>query len=156
MAARGVNKVIILGNLGGDPDMRYMPNGTAVCTMTIYTNESWKDRETGEKREKSEKHSVVMFAGLAEIAGEYLKQGSQVYIEGKLETQKWEDKKDGITRWRTQIKANEMQMLGSKNDAGSKNDEGTFNQDNATKPDSSFPDLSNDVVDDDPDDEIPF
>ena len=70
MAARGVNKVIILGNLGGDPDMRYMPNGTAVCTMTIYTNESWKDRETGEKREKSEKHSVVMFAGLAEIAGE--------------------------------------------------------------------------------------
>ncbi|SVE40662.1 uncharacterized protein METZ01_LOCUS493516 [marine metagenome] len=146
MAARGVNKVIILGNLGGDPDMRYMPNGTAVCTMTIYTNESWKDRETGEKREKSEKHSVVMFAGLAEIAGEYLKQGSQVYIEGKLETQKWEDKQNGITRWKTQIKANEMHMLGPKND------ERTFNQDNVTKPDSS----SNEFVDEEFDDDIPF
>ena len=123
MANRGVNKVIILGNLGGDPDTRTMPNsGTVLTTMTIYTNESWKDRETGETVEKSEKHRVVMFGKLAEIAAQYLRSGSQVYIEGKLQTRNWDDDQ-GITRWTTEIKADQMQMLGGRmtNDNSSKN-----------------------------------
>ena len=111
--ARGVNKVILVGNLGKDPEMRYMPNGNAVANITLATTESWKDKQTGEQQEKTEWHRIVMFRRLGEIAGEYLKKGSQVYIEGKLQTRKWQDN-SGNDRYTTEIVANEMQMLGSR------------------------------------------
>ena len=116
--ARGVNKVILVGNLGKDPEVRYMPNGNAVANITIATSESWKDKQTGEQQEKTEWHRVVMFRRLGEIAGEYLKKGSQVYIEGKLQTRKWQDN-SGNDRYTTEIVANEMQMLGSRGGGGS-------------------------------------
>ena len=109
-----VNKVILVGNLGKDPEVRYMPNGEAVCNFSIATTENWKDK-SGVKQEKTEWHNIVMYRKLAEIAGEYLKKGSPVYLEGSLQTRKWE--KDGITRYSTEVIANQMQMLGSKSDA---------------------------------------
>ena len=111
--ARGVNKVILVGNLGKDPEVRYMPNGNAVANITLATSESWKDKQTGEQQEKTEWHRIVMFRRLGEIAGEYLKKGSQVYIEGKLQTRKWQDN-SGNDRYTTEIVANEMQMLGGR------------------------------------------
>ena len=116
--ARGVNKVILVGNLGKDPEVRYMPNGNAVANITLATSESWKDKQTGEQQEKTEWHRVVMFRRLGEIAGEYLKKGSQVYIEGKLQTRKWQDNA-GNDRYTTEIVADEMQMLGSRGGGGS-------------------------------------
>ena len=115
--ARGINKVIVVGNLGGDPETRYMPSGSAVTNMTVATNESWKDKQTGEQKERTEWHKVAMFGRLAEIAAEYLRKGSQVYIEGKLRTRKWQDK-DGQDRYTTEIIADEMQMLGGRSGAG--------------------------------------
>ena len=115
--ARGVNKVIIVGNLGGDPETRYMPSGAAVTNLTVATNESWKDKQTGEQKERTEWHKVAMFNRLAEIAAEYLRKGSQVYIEGKLRTRKWQDQ-NGNDRWTTEIIADEMQMLGGRGGAG--------------------------------------
>ncbi len=115
--SRGVNKVIIVGNLGSDPDTRYMPSGSAVTNLSIATSESWKDKETGEQKERTEWHKIAMFGRLAEIAAEYLRKGSQVYIEGKLRTRKWQDK-DGKDRWTTEIVADEMQMLGARSGAG--------------------------------------
>ena len=109
----GVNKVIIVGNLGADPEVKYMPSGDAVCNLSVATTESWKDKQTGEKVEHTEWHRVVMFRRLAEIAGEYLRKGSQVYIEGKLKTRKWQDS-NGNDRYTTEIEAREMQMLGGK------------------------------------------
>jgi single-strand DNA-binding protein len=111
--ARGVNKVILVGNLGKDPETRYMPSGSAVTNLTLATSESWKDKQSGEAQERTEWHKVAMFGRLAEIAAEYLRKGSQVYIEGKLRTRKWQDK-EGKDRWTTEIVADEMQMLGSK------------------------------------------
>ncbi len=111
--ARGVNKVIIVGNLGGDPDTKYMPSGSAVTNLTVATNESWKDKQTGEQKDRTEWHKVAMFGRLAEIAAEYLRKGSQVYIEGKLRTRKWTDKQ-GNDRYTTEIIADEMQMLGGR------------------------------------------
>jgi single-strand DNA-binding protein len=111
--ARGVNKVILVGNLGADPEVKYMPNGNAVANVTVATSESWKDKQSGEQKDKTEWHRVVFFRRLAEIAGEYLKKGSQIYIEGKLQTRKWQDK-NGNDRYTTEIIANEMQMLGSR------------------------------------------
>jgi single-strand DNA-binding protein len=111
--ARGVNKVILVGNLGKDPEIRYMPNGNAVANLTLATTESWKDKQTGDQQEKTEWHRIVMFRRLAEIAGEYLKKGSQIYIEGKLQTRKWQDN-SGNDRYTTEIVANEMQMLGGR------------------------------------------
>ena len=111
--ARGINKVIIVGNVGGDPETRYMPSGSAVTNLTVATNETWKDKQTGEKKERTEWHRVAMFNRLAEIAAEYLRKGSQVYIEGKLRTRKWQDK-DGQDRYTTEIIADEMQMLGGR------------------------------------------
>lgn len=111
--ARGINKVIIVGNVGGDPETRYMPSGSAVTNLTIATNESWKDKKTGEQKERTEWHRVAMFNRLAEIAAEYLRKGSQVYIEGKLRTRKWQDK-SGNDRYTTEIVADEMQMLGGR------------------------------------------
>jgi len=116
--ARGVNKVILVGNLGRDPETRYMPSGSAVTNLRIATSEQWKDKTTGENQERTEWHSVAMFGKLAEIAAEYLRKGSQVYIEGKLRTRKYQDKTDGKDRYSTEIIADEMQMLGSKGGGG--------------------------------------
>jgi single-strand DNA-binding protein len=113
MAARGVNKVILVGNLGNDPESRYLPSGGAVTNITIATSETWKDKQTGQPQERTEWHRVVFFNRLAEIAGEYLRKGSKVYIEGSLRTRKWQDK-SGQDRYTTEIVANEMQMLDSR------------------------------------------
>ena len=112
-----VNKVIIVGNLGKDPETRYMPNGEAVTNVTVATTDTWKDKNSGEKREATEWHRIVFFRKLAEIAGQYLKKGSQVYIEGSLKTRKWQDK-DGQDRYTTEIVADTMQMLGSRGGGG--------------------------------------
>lgn len=111
--ARGVNKVILIGNLGADPEVRFMPSGGAVANIRIATSETWKDKQTGENQERTEWHSVVFFNRLAEIAGEYLKKGSKVYVEGALRTRKWQDK-NGQDRYTTEIVAAEMQMLDSR------------------------------------------
>ena len=111
--ARGINKAIIVGNLGRDPEVRYTANGNAIANITVATTESWKDKQSGERQEKTEWHRVVFFGRLAEIAGEYLKKGAQVYIEGRLQTRKWEDK-SGQERYTTEIVASDMQMLGSR------------------------------------------
>ncbi len=113
MASRGVNKVILVGNLGKDPETRYMPSGGAVTNITVATSETWKDKATGQPQERTEWHRVVFFNRLAEIAGEYLKKGSKVYIEGSLRTRKWQGQ-DGQDRYTTEIVANEMQMLDSR------------------------------------------
>ena len=115
--ARGVNKAILIGNLGADPDTRYMPSGSAVTNCRIATTEAWKDRETGDQQERTEWHNIVFFGRLAEIAGEYLRKGSQVYIEGRLRTRKWQDR-EGNDRWTTEINADQMQMLGGRPGAG--------------------------------------
>lgn len=115
--ARGVNKVIIVGNLGNDPEVRYTAGGVAITTMNVATSESWKDKESGEKQERTEWHRIKFFGRLAEIAGEYLRKGSQVYVEGSLRTDKYTDK-DGIERYATNIIGNEMQMLGSRGGEG--------------------------------------
>lgn len=120
MASRGVNKVILIGNLGQDPEVRYMPNGGAVTNITLATSESWRDKQTGEMKEKTEWHRVVIFGKLAEIAGEYLKKGSQVYIEGSLQTRKWQDQ-SGQDRYTTEVVVNiggSMQMLGGRSGGG--------------------------------------
>jgi len=110
-----VNKAILVGNLGKDPESRYMPNGDAVCNITVATTDTWKDKDSGEKRESTEWHRIVFFRKLAEIANQYLRKGSQVYIEGALKTRKWQDK-DGQDRYTTEIVADVMQMLGGKRD----------------------------------------
>lgn len=115
--ARGVNKVILVGNLGADPETRYTAGGAAITNIRIATSESWKDKQTGENQERTEWHRVVFFGRLAEIAGEYLRKGSQVYIEGKLRTNKWQDQ-NGQDRFSTDIVANEMQMLGGREGGG--------------------------------------
>ena len=111
--AKGVNKVILIGNLGKDPEVRYMPSGGGVANVTIATTAGWKDKQTGERQEKTEWHRVVFFGRLGEIAGEYLKKGSKVYIEGRLQTKKWQDQQ-GNDRYTTEIIANDLQMLDSR------------------------------------------
>ena len=143
--ARGINKVIIVGNLGADPDSRAMPSGNAVTNISVATSESWNDRDTGEKQEKTEWHRVVFFNRLAEIAAQYLKKGSQVYVEGKLQTRKWEDK-EGNERWTSEVVANQMQMLGDRMS-------GDMSNDNASSSQSTS---DNDFSTDDFDDDIPF
>ena len=154
--ARGVNKVILIGNLGQDPEVKYMPNGGAVTNVTIATSESWKDKNTGEQQDKTEWHRVVFFRRLAEIAGEYLKKGSKVYIEGKLQTRKWQDQ-SGNDRYTTEIVANEMQMLDSRGGAGGgagggfnkpSSDQASSpatNQQPATAPAGGFDDFDDDI-----------
>jgi single-strand DNA-binding protein len=122
--ARGVNKVILVGNLGADPETRYTASGAAITNIRIATSESWRDKQTGENQERTEWHRVVFFSRLAEIAGEYLRKGSQVYIEGSLRTRKWQGQ-DGQDRYTTEIVANEMQMLGARGgEAGSRPPQG--------------------------------
>jgi len=118
-----VNKVILVGNLGRDPETRYMPNGEAVTNITLATTETWKDRNSGDRQEKTEWHRVTFYRRLAEIAGEYLKKGSQIYVEGRLETRKWTDK-EGKDRYTTEIIASEMKMLGSRAGGGAPQYEG--------------------------------
>ena len=113
MAARGINKVILVGNLGNDPEIRYSQGGAAITNISIATSETWKDKQTGQPQERTEWHRVVFFNRLAEIAGEYLRKGSKVYVEGSLRTRKWQDK-EGQDRYSTEIVANEMQMLDSR------------------------------------------
>lgn len=110
--ARGINKVILVGNVGGDPEVRFLPNGNAVTTLSIATSETWKDKQTGDKQERTEWHRVVCFNKLGEIAGEYVRKGSKVYIEGSLRTRKWQDQQ-GQDRYTTEIVASDMQMLDS-------------------------------------------
>jgi len=149
--ARGVNKVILVGTCGKDPETRYMPSGGAVTSISIATNESWKDKQTGEKQERTEWHNVTFFGRLAEIAGEYLKKGSQVYIEGSLRTEKWQDKQ-GQDRYTTKIIASEMQMLGSRSGGGS--DTSWDQPQNAAPAQQSSPASASPV--DDFDDDVPF
>lgn len=162
--ARGINKVILIGNLGKDPEVRYMPSGGAVANLTVATSESWKDKKTGENQDKTEWHRVVMFNRLGEIAGEYLKKGSKVYIEGKLQTRKWQNK-DGQDQYTTEIVANEMQMLDSRGGGAGGSDFGGGQQQGQgggyqQKPQSSAPQQSapqqNNSGFDDFDDDIPF
>ncbi|KOO02763.1 single-stranded DNA-binding protein [Vibrio nereis] len=121
MASRGVNKVILVGNLGSDPEVRYMPSGSAVANITVATSETWRDKATGEQREKTEWHRVALFGKLAEVAGEYLRKGSQVYIEGQLQTRKWQDQ-SGQDRYTTEVVVQGfngvMQMLGGRAQGG--------------------------------------
>jgi len=121
--ARGINKVILVGNVGTDPDVRYLPNGNAVTTLSIATSESWKDKQTGEKQERTEWHRVVCFNRLGEIAGEYVRKGSKLYVEGSLRTRKWQDPQ-GQDRYTTEIVAADIQMLDSKSPGASYNPEG--------------------------------
>ena len=144
-----VNKVILIGNLGKDPDIRYMPNGEAVANITLATSETWKDK-TGAKQERTEWHRVTFYRKLAEIVGEYLKKGSSVYVEGRLETRKWTDK-SGTDRYTTEVIANEMRMLGSKSggssfEGESKNIKASPPKDStASTPNSGFGDMDDDI-----------
>lgn len=129
--ARGINKVILVGNIGGDPETRYMPNGGAVTNITLATSESWKDKQSGQMNERTEWHRIVFFNRLAEIAGEYLRKGSKVYVEGALRTRKWQGQ-DGQDRYTTEIVASEMQMLDSRGGdnmgGGNYQQQGGYNQ----------------------------
>jgi single-strand DNA-binding protein len=140
---RGINKAIIVGNVGNDPEVRYMPSGDAVANFSVATNEEWKDKETGEKKERTEWHRCVAFKRLGEIVGEYVTKGTPLYIEGKLQTRKWKDK-DGVDRYSTEIRVDQLQMLGSKPE-GSKTSKPMAQSAPSSQPNP-----------DDFDDEIPF
>jgi len=150
--ARGINKVILIGNLGKDPETRYMPSGGAVTNVTLATSDTWKDKNTGEPQERTEWHRVVFFNRLGEIAGEYLKKGSKVYVEGSLRTRKWQGQ-DGQDRYTTEIVANEMQMLDSKGGGSAAFDSApAAAQRGPSQPQSS----ASSMPENDFDDDIPF
>lgn len=151
--ARGINKVILVGNLGADPDTRYMPSGKAVTNIRIATSESWKDRQTGDQQERTEWHSIVMYDKLGEIAAEYLRKGSQVYIEGSLRTRKWQDK-EGKDRYTTEIIARDMQMLGGRGGAGASGGEARPARSSSPAEERSPPPAAADAGEFD--DDIPF
>ena len=138
-----LNKVLLIGNLGRDPEIRYMPDGSAVCNFSIATTETWKDKSSGQKQEKTEWHNIVIYRRLAEVAGQYLKKGSPVYLEGRLQTRKWQDKATGADRYTTEIVADEMKMLGGKSDAPAEGGQQPAAQQQA-KP-QSFDDFDEDV-----------
>ena len=152
--ARGVNKVILVGNLGKDPEMKYTASGAAIANITVATADSWNDKQTGEKVEKTEWHRIVAFQRLAEIMGEYLKKGSQVYIEGKLQTRKWQDQ-NGQDRYTTEIVASDMQMLGSRGgeSGGASQGGGGFRKNQQTQQPAAPADTGSGGFDDD---DIPF
>jgi len=155
MAKGSINKVILIGNLGRDPEVRYTPNGLAVANIAIATTESWKDKQSGEQQEKTEWHRVVMYGRTAEIAGEYLKKGSKIYIEGRLQTRKWQDKNTNQDRYTTEVVCDSMQMLDSK---GGNNNSGQAESSNANQAENTFsaaPTTSTETVDSFNDD-IPF
>ena len=147
--ARGINKVILVGNVGNDPEVRHMPNGNAVANITLATSETWKDKNTGEQQEQTEWHRVVFFNRLGEIVEQYVKKGSKIYVEGRLQTRSWEQ--DGVKRYTTEIVANEMQMLDSKQGAGQSNS-APSQQQQPSQQDSQQPAGNFDNFDDD----IPF
>lgn len=151
--ARGVNKVILVGNLGNDPDMKYTASGSAVAKISVATKDSWKDKQTGENQERTEWHRVVAFGRLAEIMGEYLRKGSQVYIEGRLQTNKWQDQ-NGQDRYTTEIVASDMQMLGGRGGEGGAPQGGGsgFRNNPQAQQTQAPPKPDNDFADDD----IPF
>ena len=152
--ARGLNKVQLIGNLGADPETRYMPNGTAVTNARIAVGEQWKDRDTGEKVERTEWINLVFFGKLAEIAGEYLRKGSQLYVEGKLRTRKWQDR-EGHDRWTTEVNVDQLNMLGSR-DSGPARDAGDGSErPQAPAAPASAPE-SEAATEDEFDDDIPF
>jgi single-strand DNA-binding protein len=160
--ARGINKVILIGNLGRDPEVRYTPNGGAISNVTVATSDSWKDKQTGEMQERTEWHRIVFFGRLAEIAGEYLRKGSKVYVEGRLQTRKWQDK-DGQERYTTEVVANEMQMLDSRSGGSAPYEGGSGGpQQGAERGEASSPSRSGNApreqgfADDGFDDDIPF
>ena len=153
--ARGINKVILVGNLGQDPETRYMPSGGAVTNITLATNESWKDKQTGEQKDRTEWHKIAMFNRLAEIAAEYLRKGSQVYIEGKLRTRKWQDK-EGRDRYTTEVIADEMQMLGGRGGGGGASFGASGSGGDGEKRGGSGGGQPNPPPTDDFDDDIPF
>ena len=128
MASRGVNKVILIGNLGADPEVRYTPDGAPVANFNLATSESWNDRSSGEKQERTEWHRLVVWRKLAEIAGQYLKKGSKIYIEGKLQTRSWEDQ-SGQKRYTTEVVVNELQMLDSRGEGGGGGGDGGISRD---------------------------
>lgn len=136
--ARGVNKVILIGNLGSDPEVRYMPSGGGVANISLATSETWKDKQSGEPQEKTEWHRVVFFGRLGEIAGEYLKKGSKIYVEGRLQTRKWQDN-NGNDRYTTEIIGNEMQMLDGRGSAGAGNFQDSGSEQQAGAPAQSAP-----------------
>ncbi len=142
--SRGVNKVILIGQLGQDPEVKFMPNGGAVANITVATSEKWKDKNTGEQKENTEWHRVVFFRRLAEIAGEYLKKGSKVYIEGKLQTRKWQDQ-SGNDRYTTEIVANEMQMLDSRSQGTNQAQPAQQNQQQQAQPGNSLDDFEDSI-----------
>lgn len=151
MASRGVNKVILLGNLGNDPEVRYTASGAAVANVSLATTDSWRDKESGDQQERTEWHRVVFFGRLAEIVGEYLNKGSQIYVEGRLQTRKWQDK-DGNDKYSTEIVASEMQMLGGGRGGGSGG--GSNQSRSSNQPDESA--ARQPAGADDFDDDIPF
>ncbi|EPO1082270.1 single-stranded DNA-binding protein [Cronobacter dublinensis] len=151
MSSRGVNKVILVGNLGQDPEVRYMPNGGAVTSLRLATSESWRDKQTGEMKEVTEWHSVVLYGKLAEVAGEYLRKGSQIYIEGQLRTRKWQDQ-SGQDRYSTEVVVNvggTMQMLGGKQQSDQPKQQSQTTKQKPPSQQSSVPPM-------DFDDDIPF
>jgi len=155
--ARGVNKVILIGNVGGDPEVRYLPNGRVVTTITLATSESWKDKQTGQMQERTEWHRVVFFNRLGEIAGEYLRKGSKVYVEGALRTNKWQDQ-EGKDRYRTEIIGSEMQMLDGRNSqqGGEQGANQPSRNPNGTAPSTTAHQQPAAPSPDDFDDDIPF
>ena len=157
--ARGINKVTLIGNLGNDPEVRYTPSGTAVANVSIATSDSWKDRNTGERQERTEWHRVVFFSRLAEIVEQYLKKGSKVYVEGRLQTSSWEQ--DGVKRYTTEIIANDMQMLDSRGEGAGAG--GSFERQQQPQADAAAPGkpaaaqaASSNFDNFDDDDDIPF
>lgn len=158
--ARGINKVILVGNVGADPDVRYLPNGNAVTTLSVATSETWKDKTTGEKQDRTEWHRVVCFNRLGEIAGEYIRKGSKLYVEGSLRTRKWQDQQ-GQDRYTTEIVASDIQMLDSKGNSASNYDDmpsfqGTStSQQTPTKNQATPASTAQDAFDE-LDDDIPF
>src|ERR671928_115286 len=147
--ARGINKVILIGNLGADPETRAMPSGMTVANIRVATSENWKDKQSGENKERTEWHNVAMFGRLGEIAGEFLKKGSRVYVEGSLRTRKWQDK-DGQDRYSTEIRGDTMQMLGRREGAGEPRPEGAPSRGAepkpaAKKPAGKFDDMEDDI-----------
>jgi single-strand DNA-binding protein len=150
MARGSVNKVILVGNLGKDPEVRYTPNGLAVANINIATSETWKDKTSGENQERTEWHRIVLYQRLAEIAGEYLRKGAKIYLEGRLQTRKWQDKTTGQDRYTTEIIADSLQMLDSKTGSGHTETSSSFEKSSTTKQADAPPNLE--PIDDD----IPF
>jgi len=157
--ARGINKVILVGNVGGDPDVRYMPNGNAVTTLSVATSETWKDKQTGDKQERTEWHRVVCFNRLGEIAGEYIRKGSKLYVEGSLRTRKWQDPQ-GQDRYTTEIVASDIQMLDGKGQSSGYSDMPQASQQQPTHqssaPKAQAPQAQAQDAFDELDDDVPF